>query len=154
MNTTYDSAYDALVHLGPDLTEFVTADELQQLVDGRIAPAVIADRYYAEMGIDDGMTIVATSEAETRADLLMFVRHGIETEVEHRQQQASDDAATAAVRNIAALVAAEKRLNAAIHRDKMALVAEARRHGAPKWTIAGALDVSRPTLDAWLKQAD
>jgi hypothetical protein len=150
MNESYESAYDALVHMGPELTEFVTEDELQKLVDGRLAPAEIADRYYDEMGIADGMTLVETNEAETRSDLLMFVRHGIEVEIEQRKQQAIDDAATAAVQTLATITASEQRLTAAIHREKMEFVAEARRHGAAKGAIAEALGITRPTLDKWI----
>ena len=151
--TAYETPTDALVHMGPGLEDFVTPDELDQLIDGTLAPAVIAARYFDEMGIADGMIDLATDEGESLADLLSFVRFETESAIEMRKQVARDDAMCAKLTEIAALVAAEKRAVDRTHQDKLTLAQQAFDRGATKAAVAYALGISRPTLDSWLKQA-
>ncbi|MFC1410394.1 hypothetical protein ACEZCY_14125 [Streptacidiphilus sp. N1-12] len=138
---TYDSAPEAIMHVGSTLQDFVTASELDALIGGTLAPAVIAERYYEDMAIGepDGARI-ATDDAQTRSDLLDFVRYEISIAIEQRREDAAE-AALAELRE----------------RDARTgqLVAQALHSGASKRAVAEALDISRPTLDKMIAdQAD
>lgn len=150
---TYETIIDLLHFEGPGLQDYVTAERLQQLIDGTLAPAAIADEYLADLA-DSTLVAVATTEAETRTDLLTWIRWEIEIAVEQRKQQARDDAMVVSLNDLQAMATAEKRILAAVHADKVTLIAEARRHGASKAAIADALGISRPTLDKWLNDQE
>ncbi|MFD4596716.1 hypothetical protein ACFWPQ_01660 [Streptomyces sp. NPDC058464] len=150
---TYADVADLLNFEGPGLQDYVTADELNELIDGTLAPAVVVDRYLEDLTIG-GKLQVATDEATTRADLLLWIRMEIECAIGQRQQIARDDAMLAKLDEIKTLVAAEERAAARTHQDKLTLARQAFDRGATKAAAAEALGISRPTLDAWLKQAE
>lgn len=153
MTKTYDDIIDLLQHEGPGLQDYVTPEQLQQLIDGTLPPADIADNYQADLD-DSTLVAVATDDATTRADLLDWIRSEIECAIWQRKQAARDDAMCAALDDIAATTATEKRVLDEIHKEKLALIAEAQRHGATKSALADALGISRPTLDKWLAEQE
>jgi hypothetical protein len=148
---TYESIIDLLNHEGPGLQDYVTPNELDQLIDGTLAPAVIADRYLEDLDVAV-LVDVQTEETETRADLLLWIRMEIEVAVDQRKQIARDEAMLDKLGEIEALVAAEKRFAARTRQDKITLVRQALDRSATKGAVANALGISRPTLDAWLAQ--
>lgn len=154
---TYDTIIDLLTMEGPGLQDHLHGtDRLQQLIDGTLAPGVIADEYLDELAFSEetGHCKVTTSPEKTRADLLDWIRNEIDIAIQQRKQTARDDAMCAALDDIAAITAAEKRALDKSHEDKIALIAEAQRHGASKGAIANALGISRPTLDKWLAEKE
>lgn len=142
---TYATIIDLLQMEGPGLADYVTADELDQLLDGTLPHGLIADR------IDDlndsSIAAVATDETTTRADLLTWIGWELEVAAQYRAEDAAADAA-AALRAHAAAQARQERI-ALDSRD--ALIEKARENGATKDAIAKALQISRPTLDKWLQ---
>lgn len=56
--------------------------------------------------------------------------------------------------DLRAIAAEEKHANADFYRRKMAAVVTAQENGATKDTIANNLGISRPTLDAWIRDCD
>ncbi|WP_432053755.1 hypothetical protein [Streptomyces sp. bgisy022] len=146
---TYTTIVDLLHYEGPGLQDYVTTDELDRLIDGTLAPAVIADRYIDDL-VHSTLVSVETGEAETRSDLLSWIRSEIEIAIEQRQEIAREEAQQRKLDAIRNVIATEKRLTGLIHYRKSELIREAREMRIPKAAIADALEVSRPTLDKWL----
>lgn len=144
---TYADIIDLLNHEGPGLADYVTPDELNQLLDGTLPHGVIADRYLDDLR-DTTLVAVNTDEATTRADLLAWIGWELEVAAEFRAQDIADEA-VAALHAHTAAQAKQARI-ALDNRD--ALIARARENGAQKNEIALALGVSRPTLDKWLQE--
>lgn len=142
---TYADIIELLTFEGPGLQDYVTPAELDQLIDGSLAPAVIADRYLDDL---DGSTLVSveTDTDETRADALAWIRSEIEIAIEQRNEDARDDA----LASLAEFAAAEDRLKNKVHGRRMALIAKAQEAGNTKDSIAKSLGISRPTLNQWL----
>ncbi|CAH9419464.1 hypothetical protein SGL43_06519 [Streptomyces globisporus] len=143
---TYATIIDLLQMEGPGLADYVTADELDQLLDGALPHGLIADRYIGDL---NGSTFanVATDEDATRADLLTWIGWELEVAAQYRAEDAAEDAA-AALRAHAAAQARQERI-ALNGRD--AIIERARENGATKDAIAKALQISRPTLDKWIQ---
>lgn len=151
MTKTYDTIIDLLNHEGPGLQDYVTPEQLQQLIDGTLPAADIADNYQVDLD-DSSLVAVATDDTTTRADLLTWIRWEIEGAIEQRKQTARDDAMCAKLNELAALTAAEARFTAAIHTDKVTLARQALDRGATKSSVAQVAQISRPTLDKWLAE--
>lgn len=150
---TYETIIDLLNFEGPGLQDYVTAEELDQLIDGTLAPVVIAYRYIEDLA-DSPLVAVETGQDTTRRDLITWIRWEIDGAVEQRKQIARDEAMCAKLAEIETLVAAEKQAADQFRQDKLILARQAFDRGATKGAVADALGVSRPTLDAWLKQAE
>ncbi|MFF4146946.1 hypothetical protein ACFY0A_37735 [Streptomyces sp. NPDC001698] len=146
---TYADVIELLNVEGPGLQDFVTPAELDQLLDGTLAHGVIADRYMKELA-DNASVAVETSEAETRADLLSWIRWELEVAVEQHHDAATEQAQQNKLDAIRKVAAVEKRFASLAHFRKGELVLEACQMRIPKAAIADALDVSRPTLDKWI----
>ncbi len=145
---SFDTIIDLLNHRGPGLQDYVTPDELDQLIAGTIAPAIIGDRYLADLA--DSSYSVRATETETRADLLLWIQGEIEIEIEER----AEDAVLRVLEELADIAHEEKLAASETHRRKMTAVAEAQDKGATKGAIARNLGISRPTLDAWIRDRD
>ncbi|MFG3136149.1 hypothetical protein ACGFZA_07985 [Streptomyces sp. NPDC048211] len=143
----YSTPSDALMHLGPGLPDYVTPAELDQLIDGTLAPAVIADRYYDDMGIADGEVNVGTDEAESRADLLGFVRGEIADAIQQRKDIARDEAMDEELQKL-------RTHDNRAHAEKLDIIDNAQALGATKAAIAHTLGISRVTLDKMLRERE
>lgn len=146
---TYENIIDLLNHEGPGLQDYVTPDELNQLINGTLAPAVIVDRYMTDYDVAV-LTEVETDDSETRADLLSWIRWEIGIAIEQRKQAAHDDLVQSNLNGLRSMANAEKRLAGFIHREKLGSARRTLELGATKGAVADALGISRPTLDAWL----
>lgn len=142
---TYADIIDLLNFEGPGLQDYVTPDELDQLLDGTLPVAAIADRYMEDL---DFTTVVAvsTDPAQTRADLLTWIRWEIETAIEQRKEYAGEDAALSRLRAVAATEARQQKM---AFGGKLGSILRA-RPTATKDAIAKTLGISRPTLNQWL----
>ncbi|MFD6656942.1 hypothetical protein ACFWEB_17580 [Streptomyces parvus] len=143
---TYATIIDLLQMEGPGLADYVTADELNQLLDGTLPHGLIADRYIEDLNFTNLVT-VETDKTATRADLLTWIGWELEVAAQYRAEDAAEDAA-AALRAHAAAQARQERI-ALNGRD--AIIERARENGATKDAIAKALQISRPTLDKWIQ---
>ncbi|MER6601222.1 hypothetical protein [Streptomyces parvus] len=143
---TYATIIDLLQMEGPGLADYVTTDELNQLLDGTLPHGLIADRYIDDLDFTNLVT-VETDKAATRADLLTWIGWELEVAAQYRAEDAAEDAA-AALRAHAAAQARQERI-ALNGRD--AIIERARENGATKDAIAKALQISRPTLDKWIQ---
>lgn len=141
---TYGTIIDLLIHQGPGLQDYVTADQLNQLIDGTLAPAVIADEYLAELddSIEAGAVTVTASADENRTELLSWIRGEIDNAIAQREEAAADAA-------FDKLVNFDKRS----HAEKMRLIATASKHHT-KAAIAANLGISRPTYDKLLRDQE
>lgn len=146
---TYADIIDLLNHEGPGLADYVTADELDQLLAGTLPHGEIADRYLDDLR-DSTLVAVRTGDAATRADLLTWITWELEVAAEYRAQDIADEAVAA----LHAHTAAEAKQARVALESRDALIAKAREKGAQKNAIAAALHVSRPTLDKWLQERD
>lgn len=146
---TYDSIIDLLNHEGPGLADYVSPEQLNQLIDGTLAPAVVADEYLADLA-DSALVAVSTDETTTRADLLTWIRWEIEASIEHRKEEAREAQQQAKLDAIQKLINLQQRLGGFIHFRTVELAREARELGTHKGAIAEAAGISRPTLDKWL----
>jgi transposase-like protein len=143
---TYATIIDLLNHQGPGLQDYVTADELDQLLDGTLPHGLIADRYMEDLDFTS-LVAVETDKAATRADLLTWIGWELEVAAEQRAEDAANDT-LAQLRAHSAAQARRERL-ALDGRD--ALITRAKENGATKDAIAKSLGISRPTLDKWLQ---
>jgi hypothetical protein len=148
---TYDSVIDLLNHEGPGLADYIPAEQLDQLIDGTLAPAAVADEYLADLA-DSTLVAVSTDEATTRADLLTWIRWEIEANVEHRKEEAREAQQQVKLDTIRKLTNLEERLAGFIHFRKIEIAREALELKVPKAAIADAAGISRPTLDKWLNR--
>ena len=144
----YETITDLLIHQGPGLQDYVTTDELDQLIDGTLAPAVIADRYLDDLAYSSYST--NADEAEDRADLLEWIRAELDVAIWQRKE----DAEQATLEALAELTHDEKLWIAANHRRKLDAIAKAQQAGATKDAIARNLGISRPTLDGWIRDRE
>jgi transposase-like protein len=144
---TYATIIDLLNHEGPGLQDYVTADELDQLLDGALPHGLIADRYMEDLDWTN-LVAVETDKAATRTDLLTWIGWELEVAAEQRAEDSADDA-LAQLRAHSAAQARRERL-ALDGRD--ALIARAKESGATKDAIAKSLQISRPTLDKWIQE--
>lgn len=144
---TYATIIDLLNHEGPGVADYVTPDELNQLLDGTLPHGEIADRYLDDLR-DSTLVAVTTNDATTRADLLTWIGWELEVAAEFR----AEDAANEAVATLRAHTAAQAKQERVALDSRDALIAKARKNGAQKNEIAEALKVSRPTLDKWLQE--
>ncbi|MFC8447657.1 hypothetical protein [Kitasatospora sp. NPDC057223] len=143
---TYATADDALAYEGPGLADFVTPDELNQLIDGTLAPATITTRYIEHITTQTNYTVTDDADA-MHADLLGFIRTEIDIAIGHREQEALDAATQKTLDEL------REHERASLHK-KMELIAAARSRTASKGAIANALGISRPTLDKMLKDQE
>lgn len=143
---TYATIIDLLQMEGPGLADYVTPDELNQLLDGALPHGLIADRYIDDLTHSD-LVAVATNQDATRTDLLTWIGWELEVAAQYRAEDTAEDAA-AALRAHAAAQARQERI-ALNGRD--AIIERARENGATKDAIAKALQISRPTLDKWIQ---
>jgi aryl carrier-like protein len=150
---TYESIIDLLNHEGPGLQDYVSAEQLNQLIDGTLPLASVADEYLADLA-GNSLVSVETDAPSTRADLLTWIRWEIETAIEQRAEDAHDSLVQSNLDGIRAMVRAEKRLGGFIHREKIGSARRTLELGATKGAVADALGISRPTLDAWLKDSE
>ncbi|KOU41246.1 hypothetical protein ADK55_29045 [Streptomyces sp. WM4235] len=148
---TYAGIVELLTFEGPGLQDYVTSAELDQLIDGTLPPAVIADRYIEDL-VSTNLVAVEADEACTRTDLLAWIRAEIEVAVDQRRELAREEAQESKLEAIRRITAMEKRLTGLIHFRKSELVLEARELGTQKAAIADALGISRPTLDKKLTE--
>lgn len=146
---TYESIIDLLNQHGPGLQDYVTAGQLNQLIDGTLPLSKIADSYIADLA-GSSVAKVTADPATTRAELLTWIRWEIEVAIEQRKQAAHDDAMASKLNELTALAAAEKRIAVSIHEDKMAVARQAMDRGATREVVAEMLGISRPTLNKWL----
>lgn len=149
---TYDSIIDLLQMEGPGLADYVSADQLTQLICGTLAPATIADAYLNDLAHSESAT-VATDDAQTRTDLLMWIRWEIEAAIAFRAEEAQANLIEHNLGVLRSMATAEKRLKGLIHIGKVESAQRAIAVGATKAAVADALNVSRPTLDAWLNRS-
>lgn len=140
---TYDTIIDLLNFEGPGLQDYVTPDELGGLLIGTVTPAAIADRYLDDLAHTD-LVAVASGPAETRADLLTWIKWELETAVQQREEDE-------ALAGLVAHAAAEEREARVSHAVKMVRIQRAREAGITKEAIAQALGTTRPTLDKWIR---
>lgn len=139
-----------LIHFdGPTLQDYVTPDELDQLIDGTLPHAVIADRYISDYGSQ-----VSESIEESHADLLTWIPMEIECAIQQRKDVAREEAAAAKLQELKAHAAAEDRHERISRAFKLTLIEQARENGAQKNEIAATLGISRPTLDKWLQEQE
>lgn len=150
---TYDSIIDLLNHEGPGLQDYITAEQLNQLIDGTLAPAIIAVQYLTDLA-ESTLVAVATDEVTTRTELLTWIRWEIEIAIEQRAEDAHANLIQSNLNGIRSMVNAEKRLAGFIHREKLGSARRTIDLGATKGAVADALGVSRPTLDTWLKDSE
>ncbi|MDK1473587.1 transposase [Streptomyces sp. 549] len=147
---TYPTIVDLLNMEGPGLQDYVTADELNQLLDGTLPHGLIADRYMEDLDWTN-LVAVETGKTATRADLLTWIGWELEVAAEQR----AEDAATNALAGLRAHAAAQARHERLALHSRDALIARAKENGATKDGIAKSLGISRPTLDKWMQeQAD
>ncbi|MFK0222247.1 hypothetical protein ACIQWN_29155 [Streptomyces vinaceus] len=146
---TYADIIDLLNFEGPGLQDYVSPAELDQLLDGTLPIAGIADRYMEDLDCTN-VVAVSTDKAQTRADLLAWIRWEIETAAEQRKQAVRDNL----LDSLAAWAEEEDRIKNKIHSRKMGLIAEAQEAGNTKDAIARNLGISRPTLNQWLTEQD
>jgi predicted DNA-binding transcriptional regulator AlpA len=139
---TYDSIADLLNFEGPSLQDYVSAEQLDQLVAGTLAPAAIADEYLADLEASTYAT-VTTNPEDTRVDLLAWIRSEIEIAIDQRNEDNRDE-------TLAKLATFDDKA----HAEKMKLIAQARRQNATKAAIAQNLGISRPTLDKLLGEQE
>src|SRR4051812_9873196 len=88
---TYATIIDLLNHEGPGLQDYVTADELDQLLDGALPHGLIADRYMEDLDWTN-LVAVETDKAATRTDLLTWIGWELEVAAEQRAEDSADDA--------------------------------------------------------------
>ncbi|MDX3324740.1 hypothetical protein PV405_08675 [Streptomyces sp. ME02-6979-3A] len=148
---TYANIIDLLNFEGPGLQDYVTPNELNQLLDGTLPHGTIADRYIDDL-IHTTLVAVETDDTETRADLLVWIRDELDIAIEQRKDMAREEAQQIKLDALQKVVATEERLDGLIHYRKGELALEARALGVPKAAIADALRISRPTLDKWLQE--
>lgn len=141
---THATVDEALAFEGPGLADFVTAQELDQLIDGTLPISPIADRYLDHVASVDDFTVEQPAE-EMREDLLGWIRSEIEANIWGRKQEARDAAMSAALKDLDAY-------EREYVRRKAELIEKARGLGATKAAIASTLDISRPTLDRLLNE--
>ncbi|MFD7016153.1 helix-turn-helix domain-containing protein [Streptomyces sp. NPDC059928] len=139
---TYDTIIDLLNFEGPGLQDYVTPDELGGLLIGAVTASSIADRYLDDLAHTE-LVAVATGPAQTRADLLTWIKW--EIEIAAQQGEEAD-----ALDELAAHAAAEERENRVSHAVKMVRIQRAREAGLTKEAIARTLGTTRPTLDKWI----
>lgn len=143
MQHHYETISDLLDHQGPGLQDYVTPDELNQLIDGTLPIATIADRYLEDLGDAP----IATDGDETRTDLLDWIRFEIDGAIWQRK----DIAEQASLEALAELAHDEKLWLATNHRRKLDAIVKAQQAGATKDDIARNLGISRPTLNDWIR---
>lgn len=150
---TYATIIDLLQMEGPGLQDYVTPTELNELLAGTLNHGYIADRYIDDLKRSTKAR-VATDDDTTRADLLTWIRWELEVAVEQRDEVAREEAQQNKLDAMRKVVAVEERYTGLIHFRKSELIAEAREMGIQKNAIADALGVSRPTLDAWIRERE
>lgn len=143
---TYATIIDLLNHEGPGLQDYVTPDELDQLLDGTLPHGLIADRYLDDLQHAE-IIRVAPDETATRTDLLTWIGWELEVAAQQRAEDAADDA----VAQLRAHAAAHARQERVALDGRDALIARAKENGATKDAIAKSLGISRPTLDKWIQ---
>ncbi|WP_406360344.1 hypothetical protein OID55_11035 [Streptomyces sp. NBC_00715] len=146
---TYADIIDLLNHEGPGLQDYVTREELDQLLDGTLPHGLIADRYLDDLKHTDVVRVTA-DPAATRADLLTW----IDWELDVAAQQRAEDAADDALAQLRAHVAAQALQERVALSGRDALIVRAKENGATKDAIAKSLGISRPTLDKWITERD
>ncbi|HVL23253.1 MAG TPA: hypothetical protein VM450_04165 [Thermomicrobiales bacterium] len=147
---TYATIIDLLQMEGPGLQDYVTPDELNQLLNGALPHGLIADRYIADLKHSEKAS-VATDDDTTRADLLTWIGWELEIAVEQRDEDAKEQAQHNKLDAMRKVADAEERFVGLIHHRKAELIGEARGMGIQKAAIADALNISRPTLDKWIQ---
>ncbi|MET8694670.1 hypothetical protein ABZV65_19255 [Streptomyces bauhiniae] len=143
---TYATVIDLLNHEGPGLQDYVTADELDQLLAGTLPHGLIADRYLDDLDFTN-LVAVETDKTATRADLLTWIGGELEVAAEQRAEDAANDT----LAQLRAHNAAQARRERLALDSRDALIARAKENGATKDAIARSLGISRPTLDKWLQ---
>lgn len=144
---TYATIID-LIHMdGPTLQDYVTPDELDQLIAGTLPHGLIADRYISDYGNQ-----VTENEEDSFADLLSWIPMEIECAIQQRKEVASEEAAAGKLRELKAHAEAEDRHERISRAYKLTLIEQARENGIQKSEIAEALGISRPTLDKWIQE--
>lgn len=143
---TYATIIDLLNHEGPGLQDYVTADELDQLLAGILPHGLVADRYMEDLDFTN-LVAVETDKDATRADLLTWIGWELEVATEQRAEDAADDA----LAHLRAYSAAQARRERLALDGRDALIARAKENGATKDAIAKSLQISRPTLDKWIQ---
>ncbi|MFD6375338.1 hypothetical protein ACFWFS_00230 [Streptomyces albidoflavus] len=148
---TYPTIDELLTREGPALQDYVSADELDQLLNGTLPHGVIADRYIDDL-IKTNLAAVETGAQETRSDLLSWIRNELDCAAVQRREMAREDEQQLKLDMLRKIAAAEQRLTDRAALRKAELVEEALAAGALKASIANALDISRPTLDRLIAQ--
>ncbi|MEV8324528.1 hypothetical protein [Kitasatospora sp. NPDC056731] len=145
----YETIIDLLNHQGPGLQDYATPEQLDQLIDGTLPVASIADAYLADL--EDSTTVaIATSPEETRTELLDWIRSEVDIAIEQRKE----DAQRASLDALGTLAYEDKVWAAGAHRRKLDAITEAQRRGATKEAIARNLGITRPTLDEWIRNSE
>ncbi|MEU1800916.1 helix-turn-helix domain-containing protein [Streptomyces sp. NPDC019937] len=147
--SAHTNIIDLLNFEGPGLQDFVTPEELDQLLAGTLPHGDIADRYMEQIDF----TTLVTSETDalqTRADLLTWIGWELEVAAQQRIEDAPDNTLAA----LRAHAAAQARHETIALADREALIRRARSNGDTKDAIAKNLGISRPTLDKWLRDQE
>lgn len=148
----YQTIADYLGHTHYGIAEDVTAGELAALKDGTLAHATIALRYLAEVESRD--IRLETNPAETRRDLLWWISSEIEaSRWDDRYAQGLEET-FAALEAVHAFAERKKTVERRTQARFVELLIKAGRAGATKSEVARAAGISRPTLDAWLRDAN
>lgn len=148
----YETVGELLAFETSGLAEYVTAEEMQELKGGSLPIGDIADRYM----LDLDHTRIRTEDAETRSDLLSWISYEIGASREMDRWIAADEAMFARLAEIRDFAERKKSVEARMQRRLVEMLAEAYASGPSKpskGALADAALISRPTLDAWLRDA-
>lgn len=149
---TYETVGEFLAFETSGLAEYVTAEEMQALKDGSLPIGDIADRYM----LDLDHARLRTEDAETRSDLLSWISYEIDASREMDRWIAADEAMLARLAEIRAFAEKKKAVEARMQGRLVEMLAEAYASGPSKpskGALADAALISRPTLDAWFRDA-
>jgi hypothetical protein len=146
---TYQTIGDYLAHTHYGIAEDVTPEELAALKDGSLAHATIALRYLAE--IETKGIRLETDPVETSRDLLYWISGEIDASRWDDKYAQELEETFAALDAVHAYAAHKKTVEDRMQAKFVELLVKAGQVGATKSEVARAAGISRPTLDAWLR---
>jgi hypothetical protein len=146
---TYQTISDYLAHTHYGIAEDVTPEELAALKDGSLAHATIALRYLAEIETK-GIRLEA-NPVETRRDLLYWISGEIDASRWDDKYAHELEETFAALDAVHAFAVHKKATEDRMQAKFVELLVKAGRAGATKGEVARTAGISRPTLDAWLR---
>lgn len=148
----YETVSEYLAFETSGLSEYVSAETMAALKDGTMAHGEVADWY---MGDLDHARIETDAET-TRADLLTWISWEIDASREMDRWVAEDEVMVARLAAIRAFAENKKAVEARMQARLVEMLIDT--YGASssrpsKGALADAAMISRPTLDAWLRDA-